>query len=149
MKNGLKSDGTIESKGSQLFNVPATDEGKTFLKLARKFLNRSRFKGLHARGRGKRVHDGKHYDDSLPQNLADWYALYIKGIELPPWASQQMDEYRKEIETLRKERVGEIEMEKGISTVVMIGETAVRVEGATGIYIDDISVIHDALNGSK
>ena len=43
----------IESKGSQLFNVPNNEEGLEFLKLARKFKNGHRFATLRKKGRGK------------------------------------------------------------------------------------------------
>lgn len=156
MQNGLKADGTIETKGSQVFNVPATDEGKQFLSLARKFLNRSKYKTINARGRGKRVHNGQRYDDSLPQKLADWFAVYVP-VDLPPWAGEELNQLRRENRNL-EEKVAELQKEasdnkalalesdsmvralqseeNGINTVVMIGDVAVRVEGATGVYVE-------------
>lgn len=64
----------IKTKGNQTFNVPNTDEGREFLALCRKYLNKE--KSLKARGRGSRKEHGSVY--SIPQKYAEWFAVYLK-----------------------------------------------------------------------
>jgi len=96
----LQPDGTIKSKGSQVFNVPNTEEGKAFIKKARAFLNNGAFKGIRSRGRGKRP--SRRYHDSLPQGMSDWLAVYVDGAnDCPQWAKERMAEWGKRINELK------------------------------------------------
>ena len=63
-----------KSNGSQIFTIPNTPEGLEFRDQLKKYLNRSQY-GIHCRGRGKRP--SRRYHSSLPQNMADWIAIYI------------------------------------------------------------------------
>ena len=65
----------IESKGNQTFNVPNTEEGRMFLDLANKYLNKEKY-SLRARGRGSRKDHG--CQASIPKKYAEWFALYLK-----------------------------------------------------------------------
>ena len=69
----------IQTQGSQTFNVPNNEEGRTFLKLMEKFRN----KGWHyrIRGRGPRRDHGTQYH--IPQQHSEWMAVYLRG-EKPP-----------------------------------------------------------------
>ena len=93
----------IESKGSQVFNVPNDEEGQTFLKSASKYLNRTIYKASK-RGRGSRKEHGNASD--IPVEHAEWIALYLNGsevnrIQLANWEREnsmrhQLIEERKE-----------------------------------------------------
>jgi hypothetical protein len=52
--------------------VPNTEEGRNFLALARKYLNREAYT-IRPMGRGKNRHD-KSY---MPMQRCDWMALYV------------------------------------------------------------------------
>jgi len=64
-------------KSSQLFNVPATEEGNEFIRLARKFLNPNLDVTLWARARGCR-HGNSRYHYSMPLSKASWIAIYAR-----------------------------------------------------------------------
>ena len=66
----------IDTKGTQVLNVPNTEEGRKFCKQLAKFLNRPQY-AIRRRGRGKRP--SRQYHDSLPLPMADWLAIYIDG----------------------------------------------------------------------
>lgn len=71
----------IRTDGNQAFNVLCNDEGRTFLRLMRKFLNRPRWR-YSARGRGPRALDGRssyYHQSSLPQDKSEWLAVYLGG----------------------------------------------------------------------
>lgn len=63
----------IRTRGNQVFNVPNDEEGHKFLELLRKFKNRGWY--YRARGRGSRKEHGGIY--SLPQEHAEWLAVYV------------------------------------------------------------------------
>ena len=64
----------IQTQGSQTFNVPNNEEGRTFLKLMEKFRN----KGWHyrIRGRGTRKYHGA--QAHIPKQYSEWMAVYLK-----------------------------------------------------------------------
>jgi hypothetical protein len=62
----------IQTSGNQAFNVPNDDEGRTFLRLMRKFLNRPRWR-FRSYGRGPQPHW------SVSQAQAEWIAVYLGG----------------------------------------------------------------------
>ena len=62
---------SITTNGSQAFNVPNNDEGRTFLRLMRKFINRPRWR-YRGMGRGDRF--GQR---SVTQSRSKWIALYL------------------------------------------------------------------------
>ena len=73
----------IETAGGQAFNVPCDEEGKTFLRLMRKFINRPLWR-YSARGRGPRRRPGDKYvslarQASIPQADSEWLAVYLGG----------------------------------------------------------------------
>lgn len=73
----------IKSEGSQAFNVPATDEGKEFVKLLRKFSNRPDCR-ISVRGRGKRAVNGqsaRHYASHVPLGFSEWFAVYVRSLK--------------------------------------------------------------------
>jgi len=61
-------------------NVPNNEEGAEFIRLARKFLNRKRYK-LRVLGRGTRKVNGAknsyRYSASLPHKFSERFSLYI------------------------------------------------------------------------
>ena len=65
----------IQTGGAQAFNVPNDDEGRTFLRLMRKFINRPRwrFRGL---GRGPKTACGRR---KISHAQAEWIAVYLGG----------------------------------------------------------------------
>lgn len=65
----------IVTTGNQLFNVPNTEEGLEFLKLAGKFLNKKVYKRLRKRGRGKNRPTNMFIND-MPVKNAEWFAVY-------------------------------------------------------------------------
>jgi len=67
---------TIDTKGTQVLNVPNTEEGRKFCKQLASYLNRPQY-SIRRRGRGKRP--SRQYHDSLPLGMADWLAIYIEG----------------------------------------------------------------------
>jgi hypothetical protein len=73
----------IETAGGQAFNVPCNEEGKTFLRSMRKFINRPLWR-YSARGRGPRRRPGDKYvslsrQASIPQADSEWLAVYLGG----------------------------------------------------------------------
>lgn len=64
----------IRTQGNQAFNVPNTEEGHLFIRLLRKFRNRSWH--YRARGRGSRQEHGDQH--GIPQEFAEWFAVYLK-----------------------------------------------------------------------
>jgi len=62
----------IKSEGNQLFNVPNTPQGKEFLSLAQKYLNRNVYGGLRKRCRGTRPKGS--YEVTVQD--AEWFAVY-------------------------------------------------------------------------
>jgi hypothetical protein len=67
----------INTKGNQVFNVPNNDEGRTFIKLAQKFVNRNVFKTKNL-GRGSRKFHGQ--QSFVPLQHSEWIAVYVKAI---------------------------------------------------------------------
>jgi len=65
----------IATTGNQLFSVPNTEEGKEFLRLAGKFLNKNVYKRLRKRGRGKNRPTKTFINDISVAN-AEWFAVY-------------------------------------------------------------------------
>ena len=63
---------SIKTNGAQAFNVPNDDEGRTFLRLLRKFINRPRWR-FRSYGRGPRPRW------SVSQAQAEWIAVYLGG----------------------------------------------------------------------
>ena len=73
----------IETLGGQAFNVPNNGEGRTFLRLMRRFINRPTWR-FSARGRGARLRPGDTHVSfsrslSLPQGESEWLAVYMGG----------------------------------------------------------------------
>jgi len=73
----------IHTFGSQAFNVPNDEEGRTFLQLMRKYINRPLWR-YSARGRGPRLRPGDtHVSFSrslgIPQHESKWLAVYLGG----------------------------------------------------------------------
>ena len=73
----------IRTNGNQAFNVPCDEEGRTFLRLMRKFINRPRWR-FSARGRGPRKRPGDRYTSfsrqlGIPQDESEWLAIYLGG----------------------------------------------------------------------
>jgi hypothetical protein len=73
----------IETLGGQAFNVPNDEEGRTFLRLMRKYLNRPLWRYL-ARSRGPRKRAGDAFVSfsrslSIPQAESKWLAVYLGG----------------------------------------------------------------------
>jgi hypothetical protein len=71
----------IETQGNQVFNVPNDEEGRVFLRLLRKYMNRPRW-CFRVRGRGPRKKAGDarvSFSRSLgiPQAESEWLAVYI------------------------------------------------------------------------
>lgn len=66
----------IETKGSQLFNVPNDEEGREFMRLASKFLNKRVYQRINKRGRGK--NRPKTFTRDLTVADAEWFAIYLK-----------------------------------------------------------------------
>ncbi len=60
-----------------VFNVPNDEEGRHFISLARKYLNRDSFQ-LSNRGRAKDRKNKGGGQSSQPLATADWIAMYIK-----------------------------------------------------------------------
>ncbi len=69
----------IQTQGSQTFNVPNNEEGRTFLKLMEKFRN----KGWHyrIRGRGTRKYHGA--QAHIPKQYSEWMAVYLRDERKP------------------------------------------------------------------
>ena len=63
----------IKTQGTQTFNVPNDAEGRTFLKSARKYLNRPTF-NVRSRGRGNRANGNR---SNIALSHAEWIAVYI------------------------------------------------------------------------
>ena len=77
----------IETAGGQAFNVPNDEEGRTFLRSMRKFINRPTWR-FSARGRGPRLRPGDTHVSfsrslSLPQGESEWLAVYLGGTSYP------------------------------------------------------------------
>jgi hypothetical protein len=99
-----------KSEGSQAFNVPATDEGKEFVKLLRKFSNRPDCR-ISVRGRGKRAVNGqsaRHYSSFIPLCYSEWYAVYIRSAKNDRYNSQRFNAEWAKIQAQMK-RIAELE----------------------------------------
>jgi len=77
----------------QLFSVPNTPEGKEFLGMARKYLNRDRFY-LKSRGRARNRKAKGGNQQSQPIPTADWLAIYVHW---SPLALAKANEDNKEL----------------------------------------------------
>ena len=64
-----------------LFKVPNDEEGRHFIALAKKYLNRDAF-GISNRGRAKDRKNKGGSQSSQPIATADWIAMYIKKSSL-------------------------------------------------------------------
>lgn len=71
----------IKSNGNQFFNVPNTEEGKQFLGLMKKFLNRPcsfKREGRATDRKAKAPYLSDHrLQSSMPLDMSDWWAVYI------------------------------------------------------------------------
>ena len=56
------------------YSIPANEEGKLFLKLLKKYLNKARYK-IRVKGRGTRKYHGN--SQNLPLKYAEHFAVYI------------------------------------------------------------------------
>ena len=56
------------------YSIPANKEGKLFLKLLKKYLNKARYK-IRVKGRGTRKYHGN--GQNLPLKYAEHYSVYI------------------------------------------------------------------------
>ncbi len=56
------------------YKIPANEEGKLFIKLLRKYLNKARYK-IRVKGRGTRKFHGN--GQNLPLKYAEHFAVYI------------------------------------------------------------------------
>lgn len=86
----------IKTVGSQLFNVPNTDEGRFFIQLARKFLNGNRVlaprgrasdrKKAYARIGNKAAQYSSSYASKshVPNKGAEWLAVYVRNKKQRP-----------------------------------------------------------------
>jgi hypothetical protein len=90
----------IESDGSQVFNVPNTEEGRRFLDKAAKYLNRPQF-GIVKRGRGTRKFAGD--QASIPLKDSEWIALYVKGDKASSICPMKASSMQFDIDKLRNE----------------------------------------------
>tara|TARA_R100001244_G_scaffold124965_1_gene94894 strand:- start:266 stop:586 length:321 start_codon:yes stop_codon:yes gene_type:complete len=91
-------------------NIPNNEEGAEFIRLARKFLNRKRYK-MRKLGRGTRKVNGAknsyRYSASLPHQFSERFSLYIDDRLHPlsmtmdeaqkKWALERKFEYLKEV----------------------------------------------------
>lgn len=73
------------------FTVPNNEEGQSFLKLARKYVNRNLVKNVRPYGRGDRVktaiENGVHprrFQQNLPLEYAEFYSVYLEDRESHP-----------------------------------------------------------------
>jgi hypothetical protein len=73
----------IRTTGRQAFNVPNNEEGHLFVRLLQKFRNRGWY--YRARGRGSRQEHGNQY--SIPQEHAEWLAVYLRS----KWTEQSIN----------------------------------------------------------
>jgi hypothetical protein len=73
----------IRTRGNQAFNVPNTEEGHLFVRLMRKFRNRGWY--YRARGRGSRKEHGD--QAGIPQQFAEWFAVYLNKEAPQPQAN--------------------------------------------------------------
>jgi hypothetical protein len=116
----------IESKGAQLFNVPNNEEGRKFLELCKRYINRHRFSGLRKKGRGK--NRPKTMTGDLRIAESEWFACYPYETDKfrkaqyakqrERWAAQ--DEHRKETEERLRQRIRqEIAMEQLQSGIIL------------------------------
>ena len=114
----------IKSEGSQAFNVPATDEGKEFVKLLRKFSNRPDGQ-ISVRGRGKRAVNGqsaRRYATSIPLCYSEWFAVYIRSTKADRYNSQRFNAEWTKIQSQMK-RVAELEDQvKGLKIALVEGQ---------------------------
>lgn len=151
--------------GKQGFTVPNNDEGKLFMRLLAKFINRKFYRCVK-RGRGKRLtrKDGQ----SIPLDRSDWVAVYLKGGEIDAirdaiYNKEQVNElanknlaYYYEVIKLKK-RIATLELELANAlkekhepvnfpevkqtvsivpdTTVMVGTRKVEIIGATMIKV--------------
>jgi hypothetical protein len=78
----MKEQPKIETNGSQIFNVPNTEEGRNWMQNAAKYLNRPQY-NMKKRGRGSEGRERRNgrltYNGQSDCKLenADWIALYI------------------------------------------------------------------------
>ena len=93
-------------------NIPNNEEGAEFIRLARKFLNRKRYK-LRVLGRGARKVNGARnsyqYSSNLPHQFAERFSLYIDDLisryeimdlKLEAWnKGEKMDRIAKHMES--------------------------------------------------
>ena len=91
-------------------DIPNNEEGAEFIRLARKFLNRKRYK-MRKLGRGTRKVNGQknsyRYSASLPQQFSERFSLYIDDRihahamtmdeAQKKWALEKKFEYLKEV----------------------------------------------------
>ena len=84
-------------------DIPNNEEGGEFIRLARKFLNRKRYK-MRKLGRGTRKVNGEkysyRYSSSLPHQFSERFSLYIDDRIHPH--SMTMDEAQKKWALERK-----------------------------------------------
>ena len=86
----------IETNGTQTFSVPNTQEGRLFIELARKYLNRNAYSQLRCRGRGER---SKTHGMDLTVNEAEWLAVYVDD---PDYTRIKRQQYYDELRQARE-----------------------------------------------
>lgn len=113
-----------KSEGTQAFNVPATDEGKAFIKLLRRFANKPDCQ-IKVRGRGKRAVNGKsarHYASSIPISFSEWLAVYIRSLKNDTANTQRLQAEWKRY-SIDKKRIEELEEQvKGLKIALVEGQ---------------------------
>lgn len=74
---GLLDSGCIDTKGRQLFSVPKDELGELFIKLLKKYTNKSSVYYLRARGRGSRKMKKSLFSNDVSLDQAQWIAFYV------------------------------------------------------------------------
>jgi hypothetical protein len=145
----------IKSKGNQIFNIPNNSEGKQFLKLCRKYLNKKSY-SIRPRGRGSRKIKGN--QSSVPLNNAQWLALYfskkIKNNKKQNIYGNQNSTYSKELikqqHTIENQKQHIIDLHNEIDNLLLaVSCQLAELEHSADLFNQDIIQIKKDIQNKK
>ena len=91
----------IQSKGTQLFNIPNNEEGLAFLNLCNKYINRHCYIALKKRGRNS--NRPKNCRSDIPIAESEWIAAYPR--ESTAFKNRKLEYEKALLEYHRSQRI--------------------------------------------